>query len=58
LKAEELIMKNLIIKEAKKTASTSNCTFLEIITAMQGQAVKMGNEKLLDVLIEIKRESI
>jgi len=51
-------MKNLIIKEAKKTASTSNCTFLEIITAMQGQAVKMGNEKLLDVLIEIKRESI
>lgn len=44
--------------EIEKTAKESNCTELEIITAMQGHCASVGDEKTLSALCDIKNDYI
>ena len=44
--------------EIEKTAKESNCTELEIITAMQGHCAKINDEKTLEILCDVKYDYI
>ena len=45
-------------KAVKELMTSENLTEVEAISALQGAAVKMGNEKTLEALIEMKNEII
>ena len=51
-------MKEEMIKEIIKTAKSSKCTEIEIISAMQSECVKRDDVRTLDILINIKNDFI
>lgn len=52
------VTKQTLKAEIEKTAKEANATELQIITAMQGECAKRGDENTLRVLCEIKRDYI
>lgn len=43
--------------EIEKLAKEENITFLAACSAMQGAAAKMGSEKMIAIISELKKES-
>jgi hypothetical protein len=43
--------------EIEKLAKEENITFLKACSLMQGASAKMGNEKLIAIISELKEES-
>ena len=50
--------KNELKLEVKKLANEMSISFIEAAQAMQGAAAKMGNEKMIATLHDIKMESL
>jgi len=55
---DDKMTKETIRTEAEKTAKESNCTLIEILSAMQSISAKSGDDKMLDVLCEIKSDIV
>lgn len=43
--------------EIEKLAQAENITFLEACSAMQGAAAKMGSEKMISIIYELKMQT-
>lgn len=49
--------KQQLKSEIEKLAKEENITFLAACSTMQGVAAKMGSEKMISIISEIKEES-
>jgi len=57
LKLKEMNKQELKL-EIEKLAKEQNISFIEACQAMQGAAAKMGSEKMITIIHEIKMESL
>jgi hypothetical protein len=57
-KDNDMNTKQVIKREIEAIATETNCTFIEACQALQAAAAKVKNEKIIQIVHEIKMESI
>ena len=54
----EIITKQVLKLQVEKLAKEENITFIEACSALQSASAKLGNEEIIEVLHDLKMESL